>query len=155
LDAKGEPAAVRVLLYEIARTTLRQYVARKVKDAREVSDLDNVCLQAIDPQSPGSLARVRRDVRRFIEALREVPLSHQIVLELKYFEGLADHEIAERLDTPESTIRDAIAQGLGRLREQIVAEHRWGVVAPSSVSDADLDKWAAEVRLLRAPGEPS
>jgi RNA polymerase sigma-70 factor (ECF subfamily) len=57
--------------------------------------------------------------RRAIEALRALPLEHQIVFELYFCEGLGHDEIAQILEMPVPTVRVHIMRGRRCLTERL------------------------------------
>jgi len=148
----------RRFLYAIAQNVLREYLRAMTKRKQEELDFTQVCVHELSPRSLSSLHSEKRQVQALIEALREVPLDDQEVLELKYFEGLSGRELAEVLDVPEGTVRGRLARGLGRLRERVQQQLRpeafsGGPSSSSPVTIDDIEAWAAELRRLRgAPG---
>ncbi|MFP5245221.1 MAG: sigma-70 family RNA polymerase sigma factor [Thermoanaerobaculia bacterium] len=52
-------------------------------------------------------------------ALAELPLPQRIALELAYFEGLSQSEIAERLQEPLGTIKTRMQLGMKKMRERL------------------------------------
>src|SRR5438105_1155789 len=54
-------------------------------------------------------------------ALAELPDAQRIALELSYFEGLSQSEIAERLNEPLGTIKTRMQLGMKKLRERLRA----------------------------------
>jgi RNA polymerase sigma-70 factor (ECF subfamily) len=67
---------------------------------------------------PGVLADTRQAVRK---ALQSLPDPQRIPLEMAYFEGMTQNEIAESLNQPLGTMKDRIRTGMLHLRKQLKA----------------------------------
>ncbi len=65
------------------------------------------------PEHDLSLAEARRVVRR---ALDHLPQAERETIEIAYFEGLSQSEIAARTNTPLGTVKTRMRQGLLRMR---------------------------------------
>jgi RNA polymerase sigma-70 factor, ECF subfamily len=63
-----------------------------------------------------SLAERSEKVR---EALAQLPDNQRQILEMAYYEGLSQAEIAERIDTPLGTVKTRARQGLIKLRQTL------------------------------------
>jgi RNA polymerase sigma factor (sigma-70 family) len=143
---RGE-AGARPFLYAIAGNVLRKYIRGRYKRKHEELDFAAVCVQDCDGASPSSIVAHKREARSLAQALREIPVDDQIVLELMYFEGLSGSELAALLGVPEGTVRGRIARGRQRLRERVAALLAAGAEAPAlDVSPEHLDAWARELR---------
>lgn len=145
---RGE-TSFRRFLYTIAQNVLREYLRSKAKRAREKIDFTQVCVRDLNPRSPSSIQMHQRELRAFVDGLREVPIEDQIVLELKYFESLTGPEMAELLGIPEGTVRGRLRRGLERLRDRVHEGLRLGAEPSEPPSFEDLERWAAAVRAQR------
>jgi RNA polymerase sigma-70 factor (ECF subfamily) len=141
-------ASVRQFLFSIAHNVLYKYIRGRYKRSREQLDFAEVCVHDTFPASLSSIVMHRREAQSFVQALREIPVDDQVVLELMYFEGLSGAEIAAALGLPEGTVRGRVARGKQRLRDKIEALLARNA-APASVAPDQLDVWAREVRVAQ------
>ncbi len=71
----------------------------------------------------GDLALLNERRRQILKALEQIPADQRLAIELAYFGGLSQSEIAERLQSPIGTIKTRIRNGLRRLREVLLSQH--------------------------------
>lgn len=136
-EGRGSP---RSFVLGIARLILLEYLREKQRGAQV--PLEDVSVAALDPR-PSSVLVARVEQRLVLEALRQLTLEHQIVLELYYWEDMSDPEIAEMLQSNENTIRGRRTRAREKMRELLQQLERAG--QPGSTS-MDLERWARDVR---------
>jgi RNA polymerase sigma factor (sigma-70 family) len=138
-------ASVRQYLYAIAQNVLRKYIRARYKRSHELLDFAAVCVQELAPASLSSIVAHKREAQSLVQALREIPVEDQIVLELMYCEGLSGSELAGVLGLPEGTVRGRLARGKQRLRERVTALLASAPQRPA-VTPELLDAWAIALR---------
>lgn len=119
---RGTVAAWLVTIARSRALDLMRARSRRVRltDAAEV--------ETTSPPAMGSgfaspMAAVMADERsrRIRDALLALPDAQREALELAYFEGLSQSEIADRLDQPLGTVKTRLRLGLRKMRELVVA----------------------------------
>jgi RNA polymerase sigma-70 factor (ECF subfamily) len=146
IERLHDAAKFRSFLFAIAHNVLREQLRERVHDPLDLESQRAIDLDA----SPSALLAAREQQRLLLHALRHVPMAHQIVLELHYWEQMSAADIAEILDEPVGTIKTRLRRAR-QLLEQSVAQLAH---SPSLVSEsvAELERWAAAVAdaLVRA-----
>ncbi len=139
-DRIRNPASLRSFILGIARYELLRHV-RRASGRREV-ELSEIDINTIT-RSPLSLAIAGQNVRRVVDALRRIPVDHQIALELYYWEELSTREISEVLAAPQGTVRSRITRARADLRRALEAH---GETSQAMETDAMLAQWIASMR---------
>src|SRR5690606_25043605 len=94
-------SSFRTYLFGVAHNVLRSHLRGR---KREADRLDFGVTSVFDlGLSPTVLIAARREQTLVLQALRRIPLEHQIVLELYYWESMTAKELGEILDVPEGT----------------------------------------------------
>lgn len=102
----------------IDRLRSRKIRADRENDAgREISIHSNF----VDKTTGAENAIASQERTAVRNALVELPEAQRIALELAYFEGLSQSEIAERLNEPLGTIKTRMQLGMKKLRERLQA----------------------------------
>jgi RNA polymerase sigma-70 factor (ECF subfamily) len=95
---------------------LRQHKSQERREdalARSLEPLAALSAPRSGPEHEFALAEARHVVRR---ALDQLPPAERETIEIAYFEGLSQSEIAARTNTPLGTVKTRMRQGLLRLR---------------------------------------
>lgn len=121
-DASRGTVAAWLLMMTRSRAIdrLRARRARPPFDAGSSSDV--IAAVASTGSGPADQMLADEEARRVRTALEALPLVQRLAIELAYFEGLTQREIAERLDEPLGTIKTRIRLGLTRLRDALAEE---------------------------------
>jgi RNA polymerase sigma factor (sigma-70 family) len=135
-------SSFRSYVFAIARHVLyRHYREQHHAFDPMVASMSTV---AASERSPADRVTDREEQRLLLHALRSLPLELQTLLELAYWEGLPDRELAEILEVPPGTIKSR----LRKARQQL--EALMSSLGPSpgvlASSRATLDAWAAGIR---------
>jgi RNA polymerase sigma factor (sigma-70 family) len=126
----------------IARHLLLQHwESRRARD-RDV-DIDELSLAELGAGPSSVLAKSQAD-KRLLDALRQLPLKDQELLELFYWENLSGPALAEVLGMPENTVRSRLRRAKLALKKAYLRLERFAGVPESS--NHDLEDWARGLR---------
>ncbi|PRP99975.1 RNA polymerase sigma factor [Enhygromyxa salina] len=140
-------SSFRTYLLGIARNLVLQHWEGRHR-GRAHENIEEFAIHDLGAGPSTLLARSEAH-RRLLEALRRLPLKHQVVLELSFWEELPGGELGEVLGVPEDTARSRLRRAKLQLTKQLNHLER-SASAMQSTSD-DLEQWAASVRAqLRA-----
>ena len=104
----------RVYMFGIAYNVLSAHLRERYRGNRAIDfNEDSVCDLA---PGPGTLMGRRREHRLLIEALRNIPVDDQVILELHYWEQLTTNHIAEVLGIPIGTLTSRLARARDNLQ---------------------------------------
>jgi RNA polymerase sigma-70 factor, ECF subfamily len=104
--SKGSPAAW--LLSAVRHAAIDRFRRRDVRQRAERRE----------PETSAP-ARLSEEQERVTEAVRRLPLDQREAIELAYFDGLSQTEIAERLAQPLGTVKTRIRLGMSKLRQAL------------------------------------
>lgn len=151
---RGE-ARFRTYLFGIAHRVLAEHLRRRHRrmarlGSQAEADAALEEMPAIDfGLSPVAAAVHHEEQRLLLEALRRIPLIHQVALELHYWEELTAAEIGEALGVPLGTAKTRLRDGRIYLEQQL----RELASSPEQLQSTldNLDRWARRVQARLAP----
>jgi RNA polymerase sigma-70 factor (ECF subfamily) len=117
--SRGSEAA---WLISIARNrAIDRLRSRRIRSVRENDAGREISIHTspVDRVSSADLAIREQERTAVRSALEQLPENQRRALELAYFEGLSQSEIAARLDEPLGTIKTRMQLGMKKLRERL------------------------------------
>jgi RNA polymerase sigma factor (sigma-70 family) len=135
-------SSFRTYLFGVAHNVLRSHLRTR---KRENDRLDFGVTSVFDlGLSPTTLLAQGREQALMLQALRQIPLEHQIVLELYYWEDMEAADLAEVLEMPVGTVRSRIRRAKQLIEEQLARLAESDALLESTMSN--LDSWARSLR---------
>jgi RNA polymerase sigma-70 factor (ECF subfamily) len=126
-EARGTVAAwLLVMARTRAIDRLRARHARPDADSTAADDAWDARPAAYD--DPADALAAEQDADRVRRALEQLPLLQRLAIELAYFEGLTQNQIAARLEEPLGTVKTRIRLGLLKLRDALSKTAPGGVL---------------------------
>src|SRR6476469_5838169 len=121
--SRFDPArgAVQTWLLTIARSRAldRARALRRRRESPIEGDDGEVVVQQVAPSDPGLDAEASERRRIVTAALSELPAEQREALELGYYSGLSQSEIAERTGQPLGTVKTRMRLAMQKLRSQL------------------------------------
>jgi RNA polymerase sigma-70 factor, ECF subfamily len=111
--AEFDPARGRLSTWLF--TISRNAAIRTMRRRRPVVELADAELVSTD-SGPDELAAAAEAAERVAEAIAELPAAQLEVVQLAYFDGLTQSEIADRMQLPLGTVKGRMRLALDRLR---------------------------------------
>ncbi|HWB78460.1 MAG TPA: sigma-70 family RNA polymerase sigma factor [Nannocystaceae bacterium] len=142
-DRIAEQGKFRAYIFSIAYNQLRMHYRSKRVDAERL-DFGSVSAADLSPGAGSMLVQSAEQVL-LLAALRRIPIEHQVVLELFYWEDMTSATIADVLEEPHGTVRTRIRRAR-ELLEQALGELATdpGVLRRTV---EDLDGWVGKIRV--------
>lgn len=108
-------SSFRTFLFAIANNVLRTYFRSRRRSRLEFTE---VSAHDILP-GPSTIVAKVREQKLLLEALRRIPLEHQVILELFYWENLTAKAVGEIIGESEYTVRNRLRRGKELLRRHM------------------------------------
>lgn len=137
-DAFRRQSSFKTFLLAIARNTLFGHW-RRVSAGRRTLDFDELSIASLSTSAGTKMVRLEQRAA-LLEALRNLPIDQQLLLEMFYWEGLERGELAEVLEVAEATIGSRLFRARKSLQEAL------GEGPEARKSEADFDEWARGLR---------
>lgn len=132
-------SSFRTYLFTIARHEL--YRVLRERQRNPAIDFEQSSIAQL-VTTPGTLIDRYRERAQLVEALQQLPVAQQTLLELHYWENLEIAELAEVFGVEQATIRQRLHRARVALRERIQGR------APRRALESleSMDAWAKELR---------
>ena len=137
-----DKSSFRAYLFGVASNVLRMHF-RKQRRHPDPEDLEELSAHDLAP-GPSTMAHAHEEELLLLEALRRIPLRHQIVMELHYWEDMTTEEIGAVVDSPTGTVRSHLRRGRQLLEQEL--ERLGGDPRVKAAVLIDLERWATAVR---------
>lgn len=137
-----EEASFRTYLFAVAHNLLREHLRRKRRSPERL-DLDELSMVDLGA-SPVSYLAARSEEKILLQALRQIPVASQVVLELYFWEKLTGAELGAFLGVPEDTARSRLRKAKAQLEAKIQRIQATPHELESTLTN--LDQWAATIR---------
>lgn len=141
-DAFRKKGSFRAFLFGIARRVLHDHLRKVYRDGGHL-DLEASSAMDLAP-SPSQLVAKKQEHRILLQALRMIPLDHQIALELAYWEDMTGPEIGEVLGVPPATARTRLRRAREALTQKVSDLANTPELLESTMDN--LDHWAKSLR---------
>lgn len=135
-------ASFRSYLFGIARHVLFHHWREGHRVLDPLTTSTAAALQV--EHSPADRITEREDQRLLLRALRTLPLELQTLVELAYWEGLSDQELADVVEAPAGTVKSRLRKARSLLEEQLASLAQSPALLESS--RLTLEAWAAAIR---------
>lgn len=134
----------RAFLFGVAHNVLGKHLRRRYRDPAAL-DFAHVSIAELG-DSPSMVVAAERQQLMMLQALRRIPLDHQVALELHYWESMTAAEIGDALGVPVGTAKTR----LRRAKQLLAAElsDLLAGVTGAEPTETRLDTWAAGIRRL-------
>ena len=131
---RAERAKASTWILTLVHRRAVDLVRREERRRADPLDESTAALIASDEPQPDEAAWLRFERERVQEALARLPDSQREAIELAYYGGFSQTELAERLGVPLGTIKSRMFAGLARLRELLDESSQEGSWRPEFTS---------------------
>ena len=151
LDQFAKRSSFRTYLFTIARHELYRYWRKQRRDG-EALDFGASSVMDLASSPASKIARGQRH-KLLLQALRELPLEQQVLLELHYWEELDIAELAEVFEIAPGAMRGRLFRARKGLRERMEKLAQDPTEAGTTIED--FEAWVCSMRDKRPDGDES
>jgi RNA polymerase sigma-70 factor (ECF subfamily) len=108
-------AKFRAYIFSVAYNVLCGHL-RKLYNSGQQLDVDEISVHDVAP-GPGASTTHGREQRLLLEALRNIPIRLQVILELHYWEEMTTEDMADVLHLPVGTVRSRLRRARELLKK--------------------------------------
>lgn len=135
-------SSFRSYLFAIARHVLFHHWRERHRELDPLTTSTAGQLQV--EHSPADRIAEREEQKLLLRSLRTLPIELQTLLELAYWEGLSDQELAEVIEVPAGTVKSRLRKARALLEQQLASLADSPALLESS--RLTLEAWAAAIR---------
>ena len=139
-DNFRQASSFRSFLFGVARHTLHRWLRERARKHARV-DFTEISTADLAP-GPSTILAQKREQALILDALRQIPVHFQEVLELHYWERLSGSAIAEIVGISEANVRNRLHRGKAALAKRLEA-------AGLRAEDRAIEGWATSIDVLR------
>jgi RNA polymerase sigma-70 factor (ECF subfamily) len=115
-EGRGKPLGWLIMLTR--SRAIDRLRSRKTR-SRVTESMANDSSQSGETTTPSDEAQASEAQRTVRDALKSLPSEQRVPIEMAYFGGLTQFEIAQQLSQPLGTVKTRMRNGMMRLREQL------------------------------------
>jgi RNA polymerase sigma-70 factor (ECF subfamily) len=146
-DQFRKQASFRTYLFTIARHELYRVLRTRQRDGQRFDFALSSIAELVS--TPGTRIGRNQEHQRLVNALRQLPVEQQTLLELHYWEEMGIGDLAAVFEAPEVTIRTRLHRARKALRELLESEAPMLGGALDSLES--MDAWAKNASRAGAP----
>ena len=148
-DKVADPSRFHGFIMKVAYHVLCRYLRKHYIKKEHESNFELISIESLSPSPSSAVAKIQEQ-QLLLQGLREIPINHQVILELHYWEDMTTEQIGEILSVPVGTIRSRLKRARQLLEKALTRIARSPKLLESTLSR--LDDWARECgQLVRPP----
>ena len=140
----------RSYLFGVAYRSLCKHYERQTREFGRL-DVHAVSVADLAARTPTQVFAAQEEQRLLLRALRVIPLEHQVLLELMYWEKVSVADIAAAMVIPVNTIKTRLRRARQLLEQAMAALEDSPEIRRTTLDN--LERWAAEIVPIAPRGQ--